>query len=171
MPDVTLDILVPDLAAAEVFDRLRDFSAYPDYTDAVREVRVTGVDADTVDSQWEANFRNGVLCWSERDRFDPDGLTIGFTQTEGDFECFEGGWSVRPEGAGAAARFTAAFDLGIPSLAPLIDPIAARTLLDTMTLIARGLFGPDITVHEPAPGPGHAPAQVPVGVPAPGGRR
>ncbi|WP_128377274.1 type II toxin-antitoxin system RatA family toxin [Streptomyces cavernae] len=151
MPEVALDVHVPDSSPQQVFDRLRDFAAYPEFTDAIREVRVTEVDETTIDSQWSANFRNGVLCWSERDRIDPCALTIEFTQTDGDFERFEGGWYVEEDGAGATARFIATFDLGIPSLAPLIDPIATRTLLDTMGLIARGLFGSGITLQEPEP--------------------
>lgn len=151
MPEVTLDVHIPDSTAEEVFARLRDFAAYPDFTDAIREVHVTEVDDRTIDSEWSANFRNGVLCWSERDRIDPARLSIEFTQLDGDFERFEGGWYVGQDGTGTTARFTAVFDLGIPSLASLIDPIAARTLLDTMGLIARGLLGPAVTLHEPEP--------------------
>ena len=149
MPQVTLDIHVPDSQAEKVFDRLRDFAAYPEFTDAIREVRVTEVDKNTIDSNWSANFRNGVLCWSERDRIDPIGLTIEFTQIDGDFEQFDGGWYVQQDGTATTVRFTAVFDLGIPSLASLIDPIAARTLLDTIGLIARGLFGAAVTLNEP----------------------
>ncbi|KPC71784.1 SRPBCC family protein [Streptomyces sp. NPDC006349] len=151
MPEVTLDIHVPDSPAGKVFDRLRDFAAYPEFTDAIREVRVTEVGANTIDSQWSANFRNGVLCWSERDRVDPVGLTIEFTQTDGDFERFDGGWYVQQDGAATRIRFTAVFDLGIPSLASLIDPIAAATLLDTIGLIAHGLFGAGVTLDAPEP--------------------
>jgi ribosome-associated toxin RatA of RatAB toxin-antitoxin module len=156
MPAVTLDVHVPHLSPLEVFDLLRDFSAYPRYTDAIREVHVKQVDEYTIDSQWSANFRNGILVWGERDRIDPVGLAIEFTLTEGDYEQFEGGWYVRAAEAGASARFTAAFDLGIPTLAALIDPVAARTLLDTIAVIARGLFGPQITVTEPETATAHA---------------
>ncbi|MBW8795397.1 MAG: SRPBCC family protein [Streptomyces sp.] len=149
MPEVTLDVRIPDLNPLTVFERLRDFSAYPKFTDAIREVRVTEIDHDTVDSHWQANFRNGVLCWSERDRIDPAALTIEFTQLDGDFERFEGGWYVTQDAPGTTARFTAVFDLGIPTLASLIDPIAARTLLDTMGLIATGLFGSHVRLDEP----------------------
>ncbi|GGW72025.1 cyclase [Streptomyces lucensis JCM 4490] len=149
MPEVTLDVRIPDSQAEKVFDRLRDFAAYPEFTDAIREVRVTEVDENTIDSEWSANFRNGVLCWSERDRIDPAALTIEFAQIDGDFACFDGGWYVEQDGTATTVRFAAVFDLGIPSLAALIDPIATRTLLDTIGLIARGLFGSDVTLHEP----------------------
>jgi len=164
MPEVTLDVRIPDLNPLAVFERLRDFGAYPKFTDAIREVRVVEIDHCTVDSHWQANFRNGVLCWSERDTIDPAALSIEFTQLDGDFERFEGGWYVSEDSPGTTARFTAVFDLSIPTLASLIDPIAARTLLDTMGLIARGLFGPRVRLDEPE--------TVPAGTGAPdGGRR
>lgn len=90
MPEVTLDALIPQASAADVFDRLRDFAAYPKYTDAVREVSVTDTGGDTMDSDWSVNFRNGILCWSERDRINADTLSIDFTQTDGDFDTFDG---------------------------------------------------------------------------------
>ncbi|MGW0554247.1 type II toxin-antitoxin system RatA family toxin [Streptomyces sp. NPDC002926] len=141
MPEVTVDALVTGTSAAAVFDRLRDFASYPRYTDAVRQVVVTGVDADTVDSDWSVNFRNGVLCWSERDRIDASALTIDFAQSDGDFDRFEGSWRVRQDDESVTVRFTAAFDLGMPSLAAIIDPIATRALTESITSILRGLLG------------------------------
>lgn len=141
MPEVTVDALVTGTSAAAVFERLRDFASYPRYTDAVRQVVVTGVDADTVHSDWSVNFRNGVLCWSERDRIDAAALTIDFAQSDGDFDRFEGSWRVHQDDESVTVRFTAAFDLGIPSLAAIIDPIATRALTESITSILRGLLG------------------------------
>ncbi|MCX5582924.1 type II toxin-antitoxin system RatA family toxin [Streptomyces erythrochromogenes] len=151
MPQVTLDALVPAVTAGSVFDLLRDFAAYPKYTDAVREVIVTEAGADTVDSQWSVNFRNGVLCWSERDTIDADSLTIDFTQAEGDFDTFSGSWHVAQDTESVTVRFTATFDLGMPSLAALIDPIACDALIEAITLILRGLLGEHITLTVPEP--------------------
>src|SRR3712207_8755700 len=41
-----------------------------------------------------------------------------FEQVDGDFVLFTGTWAVEPDGNGAVVRFTASFDLGMPSLAP-----------------------------------------------------
>ncbi|MFI8321683.1 type II toxin-antitoxin system RatA family toxin [Streptomyces sp. NPDC085529] len=147
MPEVTLDALVPDATAPAVFARLRDFAAYPQYTDAVREVKVTDTGGDTLDSDWSVNFRNGILCWSERDRVDAAALTIEFTQTEGDFDQFDGAWTVHSHDDDAVTvRFTARFDLGMPSLAAIIDPIACQALIEAISLILRGLLGEHITL-------------------------
>lgn len=163
MPEVTLDALVPDATAADVFDRLRDFAAYPKYTDAVREVTVTDTGGDTLDSDWSVNFRNGVLCWSERDRIDVDNLSIGFTQTDGDFDTFDGSWKVYSHDGAVTVRFSAVFDLGMPSLAAIIDPIACQALAEAIGLILRGLLGDHITLttSEPVPVPTTTTADAP----------
>ncbi|MGW8375584.1 SRPBCC family protein [Streptomyces sp. ODS28] len=157
MPRVTLDATVPGLDAAAVFTRLADFTAYPRYTDTVREVIITGAGpthgngtgkGSTVASHWSVNFRNGVLCWSEYDRIDPVALTIDFAQLEGDFERFEGGWRVTAEGAHTQVCFTALFDLGIPTLAAILDPVARQALVESISSILRGLFGPHTAVRE-----------------------
>lgn len=145
MPEVTIDATVPDAHAARVFERLRDFPAYPRFTDAVREVRVAPAGPDTVDAHWSVNFRNGVLCWSERDTFDPAEGTITFTQTAGDFDRFAGSWRIEQRDDAVVVRFACEFDLGMPSLAPMIDPIACETLVDNIQIIMRGLLGERVT--------------------------
>lgn len=149
MPQVIIDAHVPDAAADAIYDRLADFERYPELTDAVREVHVRPV-AGGLDSTWAVNFRNGVLVWSEHDVLDPDLRTITFTQTTGDFAEFYGSWRVEQDGADATVRFDAVFDLGMPSLAAIIDPIAERALVDNIRLILTGLTGPRTTFGEPA---------------------
>ncbi|MFB7939352.1 type II toxin-antitoxin system RatA family toxin [Streptomyces sp. NPDC056049] len=150
MPEVTLDARIPDTTAPAVFERLRDFAAYPKYTEAVREVTVTDIGGDTLDSDWSVNFRNGILCWSERDRVDAANLTIEFTQTDGDFDRFDGAWTVHSHDDGSVTvRFNARFDLGMPSLAAIIDPIACQALTEAISLILRGLMGEHITLSTP----------------------
>lgn len=61
-------------------------------------------------------------------------------------------------------RFRAAFDLGIPSLASIIDPIAERTLAENMQLILRGLTGERTVFLGDAPSAGQDMAVVHSGV-------
>ncbi len=97
-----------------------------------------------VESDWEVNFRSGVLAWTERDTVDAGARRIDFEQVDGDFVLFTGTWAVEPDGGGSVVRFTASFDLGMPSLAPMIDPIAVRTLVDNVQAILSGLLGPHV---------------------------
>jgi ribosome-associated toxin RatA of RatAB toxin-antitoxin module len=145
---VVVHALVPDQEAKVVFERLADFAAYPEFTDTVRTVAVTTVSPTEVESSWEVNFRKGILVWSERDEIDPVARRISFAQITGDFATFTGSWLVVETEAGVRVEFASRFDLGIASLAALIDPVACAALRDAVRDILRGLFGAGIEVTE-----------------------
>lgn len=135
-----------DLDARDAYVAICDFEGYADATDAVRSV-VVSRGPDGMTSEWEVNFRNGILRWTERDELDDDALTAGFDQIEGDFQEFRGRWTVAPDNGGSIVRFEATFDLGIPSLARLLDPVAQRTLAVNIERIIRGLIPATREVH------------------------
>ncbi|KUN76637.1 type II toxin-antitoxin system RatA family toxin [Streptomyces griseoruber] len=141
---IRVEGLLSDRDADEVFDRVSDFERYAHHTDAVREVTVTADDAGTVDSAWAVNFRGGVLHWTERDVVDRVARNITFEQLTGDFARFVGTWDVREVGDDVVVLFSCEFDMGIPSLEPIINPVAMRALIDSIALILRGLLGEDI---------------------------
>lgn len=148
MKHVEIETLVPASDADTVFDRICDFSRYAEFTDAVRDITVRSMPDGVLESEWSVHFRNGILCWSERDRIDRTARSITFEQLDGDFDQFSGTWSVEPVGTDTRVLFTAVFDLGMPSLEAIIDPIAERALRENMESILRGLLGPDVIVGE-----------------------
>lgn len=150
MPQITIAARTPR-DPADVYARIRDFADYPRQTDAVVEVLVHPVDADgALVSEWTVRFRNGLLRWTERDVFDDERRAIAFEQLSGDFAVFRGRWLVDADPVGATIVFDAEFDLGIPTLAALIDPVAEATLRSNILLILRGLLG-DVTEHDLTP--------------------
>lgn len=146
MRAITIDVTVPRKASHEVFATLADFARYPELSPAVRSVHVDVVDERTTVSRWEVSFRAGILRWVERDVLDPVAGTIEFQQLEGDVAEFSGSWSCHDRGDDVAVTFAAQLDLGIPSLADALEPIAVRTLRDNTIAIVQGLFGPDVRV-------------------------
>ncbi|MEU5088747.1 SRPBCC family protein [Streptomyces sp. NPDC021356] len=142
MRRVTVRMNAQDVSPEAAYERIRDFRRYPDVTETVREVVVHPPGADgTVVSDWTVRFRNGLMRWSERDSFHPERLTLGFTQLRGDFEVFEGTWRCAPAGSGTVVTFDAGFDLGIPTLADMLDPVAESTLRTNIERILGGLLG------------------------------
>ena len=141
MRTVLLRLHVPDKPASDVYRTLADFERYPELSDAARSVAVTGVSEDRTVSQWEVTFRAGLLRWTEEDTFDPGALTITFRQLEGDIAVFDGSWRCVDAAQGSEVLFSASLDLGIPSLADALEPIAARTLIANIISIVRGLVG------------------------------
>ena len=156
MRTVLLRLHVPDKPASEVYATLADFERYPDLSDAVRSVAVTEVSQNVTVSQWEVTFRAGLLRWTEEDTFDPGALRITFRQLEGDIALFDGSWTCLDAAEGSEIVFSARLDMGIPSLADALEPIAARTLTGNIVSIVRGLTGraelvaSDVAVPVPA---------------------
>ena len=157
MRTVFLRLHVPDQPASEVYQTLADFERYPELSDAVRSVAVTEVSENRTVSHWEVTFRAGLLRWTEEDTFDPGALSITFRQLEGDATVFDGSWRCLDAAPGSEILFSARLDMGIPSLADALEPIAVRTLSDNIVVIVRGLTGTselvaaDVTVPAASP--------------------
>jgi len=132
---------VPRKSASDVYATLADFERYPQLCEAVKNVTVTDVSERLTVSQWEVAFRAGLLRWTEEDILDPSALTITFHQLEGDIAVFDGSWRCVDAAHGSEVLFSATLDMGIPSLADALEPIAARTLTDNIVSIVRGLVG------------------------------
>src|SRR5215470_13826932 len=141
MRTIRLRLHVPHKPASDVYATLADFERYPALCDAVQNVTVTGVSEHLIVSQCDVTFRAGLLRWTEEDTFDPGALTITFRQLEGDVAVFDGSWRCVDAAQGSEVLFVADLDLGIPSLADALEPIAARTLIANIISIVRGLVG------------------------------
>ena len=141
MRTVLLRLHVPDKPASDVYQTLADFERYPELCDAVQSVAVTEVFENRTVSHWEVTFRAGLLRWTEEDTFDPGALSITFRQLDGDIPIFDGSWRCVDAAPGSEVLFCARLDMGIPSLADALEPIAARTLIDNIVSIVRGLVG------------------------------
>ncbi|MDO5633991.1 MAG: SRPBCC family protein [Micrococcus sp.] len=126
-------------AASEALSRIRDFETFPLHSDVIRSVRTrqAGVAAE---SEWEVSFRQGLLTWVERDSVDVDRLTLEFRLVDGDFDVFEGWWAVVSGAQTSRVYFSCAFDFGIPSMAGLLEPVAARVLSTSIRQVLGGLL-------------------------------
>lgn len=145
MRSVRVVATVPGRSVDDVFEQLCDFDRYPAICAEVRKVSVTPVDEGRTQSSWEVDFRDGVMQWTEEDVIDWAAHALMFHQLSGDFEEFDGRWDVRADGDGCIVEFNAEFDVGMPSLGLILEPIAQESLTENIVLILRGLFGADIS--------------------------
>ncbi|PPS83100.1 aromatase/cyclase [Streptomyces sp. MH60] len=150
MQHVVLHALAEGLTPADVYRRISDYGRYPEYSDAFREVRVEPPlpDGSTV-SDWTVEFRGGLMRWRERDTYSPETYSLAFEQISGDFQTFEGSWRCEPRGGGTLVVYTAAFDLGIPSLAEVLGPVAESTVRTNIARVLRGLADAEV-IDEPS---------------------
>jgi ribosome-associated toxin RatA of RatAB toxin-antitoxin module len=133
---------VRGLTCGEVYARLSDFANYPKFSPAVRSVIITRADDGRFYSDWEVNFREGILRWKEEDVFRPEERIFSFSQIQGDIDYFVGEWSVTENADGCLIRFVCDFDMGMPGLNDILEPIAEQALRDNAKSIVKGLVPP-----------------------------
>lgn len=126
MPKVTSAIDIDGVDLPHVWQVVCDFEAYPDAMEDVLEVHFVQHD-DAAASSWRVLLNGSELTWTERDRFHAM-ERIEFDQIEGDLEVFRGVWALARIPGGVRVVLEVEFDLGIPSLATLLDPIGIQAI-------------------------------------------
>ncbi|WP_406192829.1 SRPBCC family protein [Kitasatospora sp. NBC_01560] len=107
-----------------------DVELYPTCMDSVESV----VTLDRPDplhrtTRWSVHLEESVLRWTQQEVIDPVDRSFDFHQISGDLEEFTGRWSVRPAPGGhSTVSLHVDFDIGIPLLADMLNPIAADAL-------------------------------------------
>jgi ribosome-associated toxin RatA of RatAB toxin-antitoxin module len=146
MPEVFIEGRVENGDQDAIFERLANVEGYSSIASSVRSVLVTPEPDGAMRSDWEVNFRNGILKWQEIDRVDREARTMSFVQTEGDLASFSGEWRVEGDEDATTIHFRADFDLGIPSLATMLDPVAERALRSNISELITAFASPQVAV-------------------------
>jgi ribosome-associated toxin RatA of RatAB toxin-antitoxin module len=116
----------------EAWASLIDIESYHERMGNVRSVRILDCLADSWRrTAWSVLLRGSTLEWVELEHLDADAQVIRFTQENGDLERFQGQWSIEPTpDGGSNVSLHVDFDIGIPLLAAMLNPIAATALQD-----------------------------------------
>jgi ribosome-associated toxin RatA of RatAB toxin-antitoxin module len=139
MRSIQLRAVVPTQDTGLVFTKITDFAGYPAVSADVRHVHTHPGQPQHTD--WEVNFRRGIMRWTEREDLDADRLRVDFEQVDGDFAEFRGSWQLdeRPDGCGVLMEVT--YDFGIESLAGIMDPLAERVIKRSVCAVLADVAG------------------------------
>ncbi|KQV14662.1 MULTISPECIES: type II toxin-antitoxin system RatA family toxin [unclassified Kitasatospora] len=128
MPRVEVELPIavpPDTVWAAVVDVER----YPHCMASVDSVVITEQpDARHRTTAWSVRLQGSVLRWTEAEVIDPAARRFDFRQLTGDLGEFVGHWAVDATPGGSLVTLHADFDIGIPLLAEMLNPIAAKAL-------------------------------------------
>lgn len=113
---------------SEVFAVVQRFEEFPEFMPDVKSVKVLASGDDWQESEWKVQVVGRSLRWVERDEFDRESLRITYRLTEGDLKKFEGEWRFEEVPEGTRVVLTVDFDLGIPMLAALLDPVLVKAV-------------------------------------------
>ena len=130
MPNVEVSWEI-DAPLDEVWRAVNDIEAYPGYMDNVRRVEILSSDGDERVSSWSVLLKGSVLEWTELETVDLGQRRIDFRQLDGDLDLFAGAWQLDVgEGGRVTVSLDVEFEIGIPLLADMLNPVAARALRD-----------------------------------------
>lgn len=142
MPTVELEI---DIQAPieRVWDAVIDIEKYPETMESVRWVKLLpspDPDPTVRHSAWSVNLKGSILEWEVDEQLDHEAHVFHSRQRSGDMETYEGSWIVTEIAPGVTrARLEITFEIGIPLLADMLNPVAVRSLRENSTDMLRGI--------------------------------
>lgn len=140
MPDVHLEL---GIAAPidTVWDAVIDIESFPASMDSVRSVMIVEQrEPSERRSAWSVLLQGAVLQWEEVEFLDREIWTVTFRQLSGDLAQLDGQWSLTERGSDyTKVLFDVSFQIGIPLLAEMLDPVAQRSLRENSIEMLRGI--------------------------------
>lgn len=135
--EVNLRIQAPAEETWRAVTRLEDYAAY---MENVESVHVSGTSHGTRVSEWSVLLKGSVLEWVEEDQLDELTRTMTFHQTSGDLDEFTGYWRVDPQDTDSSlVTFSVDFEIGIPLLADMLNPVATKALRENSEQMLRAI--------------------------------
>ena len=123
---------VTELIAApveKVWAVVNDLESYPRLMEHVRSLKMLESSPTHRLSEWEIDLKGCVMRWVEREAIDSARYRIDYRLVEGDLGMFEGFWQLEPlADASCRATFSVLFDIGIPMLSDMLNPVCERAI-------------------------------------------
>jgi len=140
VPDVSLELLIR-APVDRVWDAVTAIESYPRSMESVRSVRIVERLSETERrSAWSVTLKGAILEWEEVETLDPGAHVLSFHQVAGDMERFDGAWVLEAhDDASTNVRLSVSFEIGIPLLAEMLNPVAQRSLRENCTDMLRGI--------------------------------
>ncbi|MDJ1130777.1 type II toxin-antitoxin system RatA family toxin [Streptomyces iconiensis] len=136
--EVNLPIKAPVAETWAAVTRLEDYATYMENVESVTVIGET--DAGNRTSEWSVLLKGSVLEWVEDDVLDEDERVMSFSQVSGDLDEFTGYWKVDDCGDGTSVvTFYVDFEIGIPLLADMLNPVATRALRENSEHMLRAI--------------------------------
>lgn len=124
----------------KVWELVRDVEGYPQRMETVRDIEVLESGENWKLVAWEAELKGSILKWVEREEQDPEAYRLSYRQVDGDLERFDGYWQLTSQGPEVTeAVLVVHFDIGIPMLKDMLEPVAERAIRDNSSRMLTSL--------------------------------
>ena len=117
-----------------------DVDGYPGFMEPVQSVTTLSREGDESTVSWEVLLKGSTLKWTEREHRRPESYRVDFAQLDGDLERFSGYWQLADAGGGVTdAALYIDFEIGIPMLRDMLNPVAVKALRENSTIMLKSL--------------------------------
>ena len=124
-------IEITPLPVERVWTVVNDVESFPRLMDHVRSLEVLERGPNYRVTAWEVDLKGCTMRWVEREDIDPERYRIEYRQIKGDLAVFEGYWQLeRLTDQTSRTILSVRFDIGIPMLSEMLNPVAERTIRD-----------------------------------------
>jgi coenzyme Q-binding protein COQ10 len=114
-----------------VWEVVNDVESYPRLMEHVHSLRIVESGDNYRLLEWEVELKGCVMRWIEREELQPDRYRIDYRQIEGELAEFEGFWQLTPlTDSSTQVVLSVRFEIGIPMLAEMLNPVAERAIRD-----------------------------------------
>jgi ribosome-associated toxin RatA of RatAB toxin-antitoxin module len=136
--DISVDI---DASVERVWEAILDIERYPSSMENVRWVEIReSISPTQRRTAWSIVVKGSILEWEDLETIDHEAMTVSFHQLSGDLSEFDGRWEVTEREPGlSTARFAVDFEIGIPLLAEMLNPMATRSLHENCSEMLKGV--------------------------------
>ncbi len=128
MPHIVIERFMTGADPDRVWNIARDLLSYPNFMDQVLSVEECDSPGRLKATAWVVLFNGNELRWIEEDRFFESERRMTFSQIEGDLAQWSGSFVALAQQEGTTARYEIDFDLGVPALADVLNPLGERAI-------------------------------------------
>ncbi|MBI3616509.1 MAG: SRPBCC family protein [Candidatus Omnitrophica bacterium] len=125
-----------------VYQTLKQLDKFPSFLKDVKEVRIRSSDGNKIVSNWKVDIDGTPIEWTQENILDRD--KVHFRMIEGDYERYEGIWTLEENESGTTrVELHAEFKWGVPGLERFVgstlEKLAVRSLKGMLWAIRREL--------------------------------
>jgi ribosome-associated toxin RatA of RatAB toxin-antitoxin module len=148
MPEVslTLEIAAP---IRQVWTAVTNVGRYAESMVCVRSAEIVEqFGPQRRRTAFSVTLKGSILEWQELEQLDHERHVVDFDQVSGDLERFSGAWRLTGTGPESClVTLGVSFEIGIPLLADMLNPVAQRALRDNCTDMLRGVERQALAPH------------------------
>ncbi|EMN82520.1 polyketide cyclase/dehydrase [Leptospira interrogans serovar Grippotyphosa str. UI 12764] len=98
---------------------------------SVQKVSIISNNLNDTEVDWEVILKGSLLKWREFEQRFPDNFIMKFNQLSGDLDKFDGYWKLEKITENDTnANLYIDFEIGIPMLKDMLDPVATKSLTE-----------------------------------------